>query len=59
MLSIRQTTCHDIIQIELEIGNAKSLVKDKQVRYLHKLKNRHEMVTYLQRTIDLALKKKI
>ena len=58
MLSVRQTTCHDTIQIELGIANAKSLVKDKQVKYLNKLRNRREGDTYLQRTIDLAIKKK-
>ena len=57
MLSVRQTTCHDIIQLELGIGNAKSLVQDRQAKYLNKLMER-QRGTYIQRTIDLAISKK-
>ena len=38
LLGVRKSTCHDLVLIELGMGDAKSYVRQRQANFLHKLK---------------------
>jgi hypothetical protein len=37
LLNVRRSTCHDIILVELGLGDAKSYIRQRQSKFLHKL----------------------
>jgi hypothetical protein len=53
MLSVRNTTCNDLVYIESGLTNAKSHVFDRQVKFLHNLRARHKN-DYIINTIEKA-----
>ena len=53
LLGVRQTTCSDILYIELNIPNAKTLIIDKQIKFFAKLRTIHQN-NYITKVIDLA-----
>jgi len=55
MLSCRQTTCNDIVYLETGQPNAKSVIMDKQIRFLKKLRTREDYITDI---INLAIRTK-
>ena len=54
MLSVRQSTCNDLIYIETGLPNAKAYVIDKQVRFLRNLRTNHQ-TDYIAQVINLAI----
>ena len=57
LLGVRINTCNDIIHIETSIPNAKSLIVDKQLKFLNKIKQRGEN-HYANKVIALAMQVK-
>jgi hypothetical protein len=54
LLGVRQTTCTDTMLVELGVGDAKSMVKDRQMKFLAKLDKRTTR-SYIHNVIDLAI----
>jgi hypothetical protein len=57
MLNVRQTTCSDTMLVELGLGNARSMIKDRQTYFLKKIDNRTSK-NYIHDIIKLAIQKK-
>ena len=55
MLSVRQTTCNDLVHIETGIPNAKSVIVDRQRAYFRKLRANHTN-DYIANTIEMAIR---
>ena len=54
MLSVRVTTCNDIVHAETGIPSAKAMIVDRQRSFLKKLRT-HHTGDYVTRTLDLAI----
>ena len=54
LLSVRNTTCNELINIETGLPNAKSFVLDRQTKFLQRLRYRHTN-NYITKTIDMAI----
>jgi hypothetical protein len=54
MLSVRNTTCNDLVYVETGLSNAKSSRQDKQVKFLRNIRIRHTD-DYIIKTIDTAI----
>ena len=56
LLGVRLSTCNDIVIVEAGTGSAKSYIKDRQRKFLHKLFSRTDFRdTYVGRIIDMAI----
>ena len=56
LLKVRQSTCNDLVLVELGRGDAKSLIMDKQKCFLHKLTQREDYKnSHIERTISQAI----
>ena len=54
MLSVRTSTCHDLVHIDTGLPNAKSIIVDRQVKFLLKMRTFHNN-DFITRIIDLAI----
>ena len=54
LLSVRNTTCTDLVYIETGLANARSVIQDKQVKFLRNLRIRHTG-DYIAKTVDEAI----
>ena len=54
MLSVRTCTCHDLVHIDTGMPNAKSIIVDRQVKFLLKMRTFHNN-DFITRIIDLAI----
>ncbi len=57
MLSGRQITCNDLVFLETGVPNAKSLIIDRQIKFLRKLRMQHSN-DYITAVIALAIRVK-
>ena len=55
LLSVRHTTCNELVNIETSLPNGKSFVMDRQTKFLQKLRSRHANNNYIIKTIDMAI----
>jgi len=53
MLSVRQTTCNDLVYLETGQTNAKSMVVDRQIKFLQKMKLKN---SYVMDIVDFAIR---
>jgi hypothetical protein len=54
LLAVRQSTCNDLVHIETGLPNAKSIIIDRQITFLKKMRNRKDD-SYIIRIINLAI----
>ena len=56
LLGVRQTTCNEIVLVELGTGDIKSVVRDKQRIFLQKLQDRPDYIgSYAEQVITQAV----
>ena len=56
LLGVRQTTCHDLVLVELGLGDAKSYIRQRQTVFLHKLLARPSYAdSIVAKVISLAM----
>ena len=54
MISVRNTTCNEIVHIETGLSDAKSHILDRQTRFIKKLHHLHNN-DYISRLLDKAI----
>ena len=55
LLGVRNTTCSDLVHIESGMPDAKSVIMDRQVKFLNKLRSQH-IGDYIAKIIDMAIR---
>ena len=56
LLGVRLSTCNDIAMVEAGVGDAKSYIKERQSKFLHKLLARNNFAdSYVGRVVDMAI----
>ena len=59
LLNVRVTTCNDLVLLELGVGNIKSVICDRQSRFIHKLIRRDsDNSSYLEWAIKTSMQVK-
>ena len=59
LLNARVTTCNDLVLLELGVGNIKSVIRDRQSRFIHKLIRRDSYnSSYLEWAIKTSMQVK-
>ncbi len=53
-LSVRNSTCNDLVYLETGLPNAKSLICDRQIKFLRNIRDRHTG-NYIVKTLDKAI----
>ena len=55
LLGVHNTTCSDLVHIESGMPDAKSVIMDRQVKFLNKLRSQH-VGDYIAEIIDMAIR---